>query len=111
MEALELVEITAELRGASQRLEKAGRELYRLAYEKASTEQKYRHGLHVAIMELKGQDERATLIPDMARGMTKDLKFERDLADHKFTAGREAVDAIKVQISALQTILRYQTEE
>lgn len=58
----------------------------------------------------KDAGEKVTLIPDLARGMTADAKFQRDLADVRFTAGREALDAIKTQVSSLQTILKYQTE-
>ncbi len=107
---MELTNITNELMDSSNRLKSAGQQLFTLAREKAEAERTYRMALHQAIMQLRDQGERATLIPDMARGMTADQKYERDLAETRFTAGRETVDAIKTQVSALQTILKYQEE-
>ena len=107
---MELISINKELLESSERLKNASTELFALAREKAQAEKAYRIALYKAIMELKDAGEKVTLIPDLARGKTADAKFQRDLADVRFTAGREALDAIKTQVSSLQTILKYQTE-
>lgn len=51
-----------------------------------------------------------TLIPDLAKGNVSAKLFDRDFAEAQFQAGIKAADAIKVQVSALQTILKYQTD-
>jgi hypothetical protein len=51
-----------------------------------------------------------TLIPDIAKGNVSEYLFQRDLAEARFKAGIEAADAIKVQVSALQTIMKYQSD-
>ncbi len=107
---MELTDITQELLDGSNRLKSASKELYKLAREKAEAEREYRIALHHSIIGYKNAGEKVTLISDLARGETADAKFARDLADVRFTAGREALDAIRVQMSALQTILKYQTE-
>lgn len=107
---MEITSINKELLDSSERLKNASNELFKLAREKAEAERDYRRALHHAIMELKIAGERATLIPDLARGQVAEIKFTRDLSDARFTAGREALDAIKTQVSSLQTILKYQTE-
>lgn len=104
---MELTTITTEIFEAQARLKSAGKQLFELAREKAETEREYRKALAHSILRLKTDGERATLIPDIARGEVADKKFDRDLADARYTAGREAVNAIETQISALQTIVRY----
>ena len=104
---MELTTITTEIHEAQKRLKEAGTKLFELAREKAETEREYRKALAHAVLEREEEGRRATLIPDLARGDCADVKFERDLADARYTAGREAVGAIETQISALQTILRY----
>lgn len=107
---MELTSINKELLESSKRLKDASNELFKLAKEKAETERDYRIALHKAIMKLKADNERATLIPDLARGAVADKKFARDLADTLWQACRENTDSIKTQISALQTIVKHQTE-
>ena len=107
---MELTDMTKELHDSTQRLKQAESELYKLAREKAEAEREYRQALHRAIMEYKDNGERATLIPDLARGKASEEKFERDLADARYTAGRESLDAIKTQVSAVQTILKFHEE-
>ena len=107
---MELVDLTREIYDSANRLKNGSSEIFKLAKEKAEKERDYRRALAVEIMRLKGEKMAATLIPDLARGQTADLKFERDLADARWTTARESLDAIKSQMSGLQTVLRYQTE-
>jgi|SRR5690625_237584 len=94
----------------SQRLNRASRALYKLAEEKAEAERVYRMELSKEIFRLRAEGSSVTLIPDTARGNVSDLKFDRDLADGKYRSALESLDALKSQLSALQSILRYQEE-
>ena len=102
--------IAQEIHDASQRLGKGSDALFLLAKASATAEQQYRAALAHKIMELKLQGLQATLIPDVARGQTADLKFTRDLAEAKYTSGRDSLKAIASQCNALQSILRVQGE-
>lgn len=107
---MELAIINKELHEASKRLDKGSKELFNLAKDYAKKEATYRRELAIEIDRLKQVGQSVTLIPDIARGKKADLKEERDLAEFKYTAARESLKAIQIQISALQSILRYQTD-
>lgn len=107
---LEVTEINKELLEASRRLQNGSKKIFSLAKNKAEAEQKYRRALAVEILTLRDLKIQATLIPDIARGNTSELKFKRDLAEAEYTSARDSLEAIQVQISALQSILKYQEE-
>jgi hypothetical protein len=105
---VELTQITAEIHTASKRLSKGADALFLLAKANAEAEQQYRSALAKEIVKLKLEGMSVTLIPDIARGNTADLKFKRDIAEFKYTSGRDSLKAIAVQVTALQSILKYQ---
>lgn len=107
---MELSVITNEIHESGQRLEKGSKELFNLAKRKAETEKEYRIALAKEILRLKDEGKPATLIPDLARGNTAELKYERDLAETLWTSARDSLDAIKAQQMGLQSILRIQLE-
>jgi hypothetical protein len=107
---MELQSITQEIHSASQRLSKGADALFILAKDFAEAEKNYRQALGKEIVLLKDEGKPATLIPDIARGNCAELKFARDMAEFKYTAGRDALRAVETQVSALQSILRYQDE-
>ena len=107
---IDTVEITKEIYDSAHRLQGEGDALFKLAQAMAETERTYRRALGIEIVKLKTEKVQATLIPDIARGMTADLKFERDLAELRWTAAKENVRSIQTQMSALQSILRHQQE-
>ena len=107
---MELIQVTDEIYAASQRLSKSADALFELGRERAETERDYRSKLAQEMMRLKAEGLQVTLIPDVARGNLADHLFKRDLAEVRFKAGIEAADAIKVQVSALQSVLKYQSE-
>ena len=107
---MELYRVIDEIHGCSQRLSQAADSLFLLAKKKAESEREYRHALALKIMELRDQGLPATLIGDMARGELAELLFQRDLAESRYRAGIEAVDALKSQLSALQTIIKFQRD-
>ncbi|NGP60016.1 hypothetical protein FLT15_17900 [Paenibacillus thiaminolyticus] len=109
---MELIQVTDEIYTASQRLSKAADALYELAREKAEAERRYRLALAQEMLRLKADGLQVTLITDVAKGSEEvaDKLFKRDLSDGRFRAGLESQEAIKTQISAYQTILKYRSE-
>lgn len=107
---MELQSIVQELHQSSKRLEEGSKDIFLLAKAMAESEREYRKALTIEIVMLKEQGMSVTLINEIARGSTADLKFQRDLAEAKYTAARDSLKAIAVQVSALQSIVRYQEE-
>lgn len=107
---MELIAITQEMYQVAQRLNKATGEIYKLATKRAMSEREYRMELSKEITRLRADGVQATLIPDLARGNTAELKFQRDLAEGQYKAAIEAVEALKSQLSALQTVSKYHSE-
>lgn len=107
---MDLLNVTKEIHAASQRLSKSADALFGLGRAKAEAERDYRLALSQEILKLKSEGMQATLIVDVAKGNVHEKLFQRDLTEAQFKAGIEAADAIKVQVSALQTILKYQTD-
>jgi hypothetical protein len=88
------------------RLYEAQRYLYKQAREKAETERVYRMDLAKEILRLRAEGQPVAIVGDVARGSCADEKFQRDFAESRFRATLEAVEIIKVQISALQSLYR-----
>lgn len=107
---MDLLNVTQEIHAASQRLSKSADALFALGRSKAEAERDYRLALAQEIMKLRAENVPVTIIENLAKGNVSELLFQRDLAETQFKAGIEAADAIKVQVSALQTILKYQTD-
>jgi hypothetical protein len=108
--AMEVTKINAELLECIKNLRQSSEKIFEVAKEKAETERDYRKALAVRIMELKDNKLPATLIPDLARGDTADIKFKRDLAEFKYNSARDFIEAQQTAISAFQSILRYQED-
>lgn len=107
---MELLKLTQEIYTVSQRLSNAAGEVYKLANKRALTERTYRIELAKEMFRLRDEKISVTLIPDLARGNTAESKFQRDLAEGQYKASIEALDALKSQLTALQTVTRYQTD-
>jgi len=88
------------------RLDEAQRYLYKQAREKAESERVYRMDLAKEILRLRAEGQPVAIVGDVARGSCADEKFQRDFAESRFRATLEAVEIIKVQISALQSLYR-----
>lgn len=109
-QGISVVEINKEIYESGKRLINGCDKLFELSKEMAETEQKYRKALALEIIRLREEKVQATLVPDIARGNTSDLKFKRDLAESRYRSALNAMDAIKTQLSGLQSILKYQEE-
>lgn len=107
---MELVQVTQELYNASKRLNKASKEVFKLAEKRAMTESAYRQKLAEEIARLQVEKTPTTLIPDLAKGNTAYFKMERDLADGMYRSALSAMEAIKTEINALQSVAKYNNE-
>lgn len=107
---IELTSVTSDMYRISQRLEKAANELYKMGEAKAQSEQVYRVKLAQEMLKLKTEGMAVGMIADVAKGNVGDFLFKRDYDEVRFKAALESIDAIKSQLSALQSILKYQTE-
>ena len=109
-ENFDYVNITQELYNGSQRLNKGSEEIFTLAREMAESEMKYIKELAAEKMRLRTEGMSVGLIDDIAKGNISETKFERDLAEARYTAGRDRIKAIAAELNALQSILRIQKE-
>lgn len=107
---MDIISLNKEIYDVQKRLQSSGGELYKLGKKAADTERSYRIALSKEIITLKSQGMPATLISDIARGNTADLKFERDVAENQFKAARDAISALQSSLSALQTINKHQSD-
>lgn len=107
---IDVINVTRELYEGSQRLEKSGSELFRLAKESAEAERDYRVALAREKLKLRAEGMPIGLIEDVSRGNIADERFKRDLAKEKYIAGRDSIKAIIAQLNALQSILRITKE-
>ncbi|WML33208.1 hypothetical protein [Clostridium sp. OS1-26] len=93
--ALDMVDIAKEIYTAAKRLQKSGDKLFTLARGYAEAEQKYRQDLGIELLKLREQKVPVTLIGDVARANISDLKFNRDMAEYKYKAGRDKAQALQ----------------
>lgn len=107
---IELSEIIQEMRHTKNRMDKVIKEVYKQAKLKDAAEREYRQSLAQAILKLKAEGVQATLIPDIARGQTADLKFSRDIAKSLYDSARDSMETLRTEASLLQTISKYQDE-
>ena len=110
MNHLDMIDVKQEILKGSRRLEEASKEIFILAKKAAEKERDYRVALARELVNLKTEGMAIGMLQDVARGNLADEKFERDLAEEKYKAGRDSLRAIQSQLSALQSILRSQEE-
>lgn len=107
---MELHQLTQMMMETSRRIDKATKEIFKMAKEKAHTEYEYRQALSQEIAKLRAENLPVTLIADMARGNVAELKLKRDLADAMFKSAIESLKALQSELSGLQTVCKYQDE-
>ena len=108
--SIELSEIIQEMKTVKTRMDNVIKEVYKQAKLKDKSEREYRIALAQEILKLKADGVQATLIPDIARGNTADLKFARDSAKSLYDSARDSMETLRTEASLLQTISRYQDE-
>jgi hypothetical protein len=107
---IELSEIILEMRNVKTRMDNVIVEVYKQAKAKDKAEREYRVALAQEILKLKAEGIQATLIPDIARGNTADLKFTRDSAKSLYDSARDSMETLRTEATLLQTISKYQDE-
>ena len=107
---MELINLTDKIYQTAKAIDVEKKELEQLAKDKAQAERDYRIALSKAIFELKANGYAATLITDLARGGTAELKFARDLNEALFVAKRSSLDASLSQLTAFQSLLKIMKE-
>lgn len=107
---VDVVEIAQEIYRAAKRLNKSGDKLFSLAREYAEAEQEYRKALGMEIMKLREQKVPVSIVGDVARANVAEIKFNRDLAEFRYKAGRDKAQALQAEISALQTLYKRQED-
>lgn len=108
--AMDMIQINQEIYSASHRMSKAADTLYSLGKSKAESEQAYRVKLAQEMIKLKTEGMSIGMIADVAKGNVGDYLFKRDYDETIWKAAIESIGAIQTQISALQSIIKYQNE-
>lgn len=85
-------------------------EYYKLAMKKAEAERRYRIALQQEIFKLKQEKYPATLIPDLARGLTAEHKYNRDLTEALYNSTRDSLRALMAELNSYQTIIKFQSD-
>jgi hypothetical protein len=78
------------------------------AYVKA--EKIYRIALATEIVKLKTAGMPVTIINDVARGNTAELKYNRDLAEELYKTCKEMLESLRAELTGLQSILKVQSD-
>lgn len=109
---MEIQKTVSMMMQASERIEAGTKEIYKLARYKAEAERNYRIAVAQEKHILKHQGIAVTLIEDLAKGKEEiaDLKQQRDLAEDTFKAAVESLRALQSELSALQSISKYQSD-
>ncbi|WP_424236384.1 hypothetical protein [Bhargavaea ginsengi] len=107
---MELTPTVQLLYEATRRLNKSTEEIFHLARARAETERAYAIELSKTLLRLRAEGVPATLCGDLARGEVADYRFERDLATERHRSALAAMEALSVEIKALQSIANYQSE-
>lgn len=107
---MELQKLTNQMIETSARIDKATKEIHKMAKRQAQAEFEYRKALGQQITTLKAENMPVTLIADIARSNVADLKLERDLSEGLYKSSIESLRALQSELSGLQTVARYQDE-
>lgn len=103
---MDTIQLAKEIINISKRIEKGVDRLHAYGVAYAESEREYRKALAIEIVKLKDQGVKVTLIGDIARGNTAELKFKRDLAEQEYKVARDMLNALQAELSGLQTVFR-----
>ncbi len=107
---MEYISISKEMQTIIHRINENMKELWKLSNAKAETERDYRIALQQEILTLRSKGIQATLIPDIARGATAELKFKRDTAEALYNTTKDSLRALQASLNAYQTMVRFQED-
>ncbi len=112
---MDLMEVPAEMRDLSRRIDEGVQRLAHEAKHAAASERDYRKAKAEAWVTVRAvaSGEKITAAELAARvdGATADLRYERDLAEGMRQAALEALRSRRAQVSALQSLLAAGREE
>jgi len=103
---MEVIQVAQQLNQTTKRLSNSTKEVFKMAKQRAETEREYRQALMQEIVRLRNEGYPATLIADVARGRTADLKFKRDLSMEMHRSALASIEALQVEVQSWQSILR-----
>jgi hypothetical protein len=107
---MELQDIAKTIIDICSRLTKSQTYLYKLAKQKSEAERCYRLELARELIKLRAEGTPVAIVSDIARGNVSELRFNRDLTDAQYRSAIEAIDSLKAQLNALQSLLKHQIE-
>ena len=107
---MEVQQISDSIVEICARLSNSQSYLYKLAKIKSEAERNYRLELAKELIKLRAEGTPVAIVSDIARGNVAELRFERDLTDAQYRASIEAIDSLKAQLNALQSLLKHQIE-
>lgn len=107
---MELTPTVQMLYAATNELAKIRKAIFKLSTKKAETERAYRIALSQESLKLRFDRVPVSIAGDIARGNVADLKYERDLALETHRAALAAMESLKAEINALQSIAKYQSD-
>jgi hypothetical protein len=108
--AVEMQSVIEMMMETSRRIDKATRVLHTLAKDKAEAQHNYVIKKAQETLILKQEGMSVTLIQDIVKGKCADELLERDRTEEVFKASVESLRAMQSQLSALQSISKYQSE-
>lgn len=97
----------SEIQTKTHELDVCVRELRKSGTAFAEAERAYKVKLREECLRLRGQDMPVTLIDKVCYGIDEvaDLRFKRDIAETVWTANKEAINSIKLQLRILDSQL------
>lgn len=107
---IDVISIGQEIYRTCKRLDKGSTAIGKYAVERAKTERDYIKKLALEKERLRDEGLPVTLIDDIAKGNISDVKSKRDLAKFQFEASKAMLDALKAEMSGLQSLYKRQEE-
>jgi hypothetical protein len=108
--ALDMIDLGQTIYKLSKRIEKGVDKLHQYGVSYAETEKEYRIALAKEIVVLRESKMPVTLVNEIARGNTAELKFKRDLAEMEYKVAKDMLNALQSELSGLQTLYKKQSD-
>jgi uncharacterized protein YjcR len=107
---MDVISINQKILEASTTINEGARMIFEYAKASAKATTEYDKAYAFKIQELMEKKVPVTVIKEVAKGEIADLKFKMDLQENLYDACKRSLSAQEAQLSALQSILKYQSE-
>ena len=107
---MDLVNINQKILEASTTIREGSKMIFEYAKKAAEAERDYDKAYAFKIQELMDKKMPVTVVKEIAKGEIADLKYKMDLQENLYDACKRSLSAQESQLSALQSILKYQSE-